>query len=110
MDYRHREYYLVHFNLMQREIYLNELRSLVLSLKMHKPYNHILYDKEPNIEYDGKWWRFTELKHIDMMLSCKKEEAKKLEYELNRLNNENKYGLKLKRCKFYRLTKEFCRQ
>ena len=107
MDYRFREYYLVHFNILFREYFLKHLKTNVPSLKMHKPYNHMAYEKYADAEYDGKWWRLTKLQHVDMMLSCNKKDACTLERELNKLNRPDDC---MKRCKFYRLTKGFCGQ
>lgn len=95
MDYRFRKYYLVAFNVAVYDMRIKHLKSFAPSLKIHPPYNHF---KNNDKDYDGN---YTHTYH-QLMISCKKEEAEAVEYELRKHSRTEDT--------FIELTKKVCGQ
>ncbi len=99
MDYRKRNYYLVKFDWSSREMRMEYLKLACKKLKMHAPYNHIKNNKRDFVKTDDDFVFFP-----DVMISCLKEDAEAIEYELRKMTRRDNYGY------YTKLTKEICNQ
>ena len=88
MDYRHRNYYLVTIDRTSYDMRLRYYKIAAPSLEIHSPYNHFKYNKYKD-GYDGMYTATSD--YWQMMVSCKKEEAEALEYELNKAERRDGY-------------------
>ena len=85
MDYRNRNYYFVTIDYASYNMRLSMYQWAAPSLKIHSPYNHVKWSDRERDLLNGSYWQ--------MMLSCKKEEAEALEYELRKAErNDNEYN------------------
>lgn len=91
MDYRYRRYYIV--SLCERDYNENirELKRAVPSLEIHKPYNHFVRSRKRKYE-DVHDCRRLGGRYVHALLTCRKEDAKKLIDKINELK-ERYYGL-----------------
>ena len=97
MDYRFRNYYLVHIGSFSYNMRLNNFKLLIPSLKIHPPYYHLKSNGHSADKINGRYWQ--------MMLSCKKEDSEAIEYELNKAVRRDERG-----SRFIKLNKEICGQ
>ena len=110
MDYRERKYYLARFYNYNQSIY--EIKNMIPSVKIHKPYNHFRNDKYKKLMklnkfsskksiYDGDICQ----NYVQCMISCKLEDCEKLE---KFLHEELKFVQSYTNIE--ELTKEICGQ
>ena len=112
MDYRNREYYLVDISWRTYDMRMNLFKLAAPSLKIHKPYNHFKYNKD-RYGYDGSSKNTSIVKNRcwQMMISCKKEDAIILEWELYKAKLRDKQiNNDVFSSDFIKLNKELCGQ
>lgn len=97
MDYRDRRYFLVSFHHDTRSLRIGNMRRADPSIKFHPPYNHFHGDIQFN-GYDGARNDITGLRFPSAMLSCKKDKADAILYELRKIAGEGRW------CGYYELT------
>lgn len=104
MDWRKRNYYLVSFNYDSHHMMTWLLKSEIPTIKFSPPYNHVGNHAPGSADlYDGRWIETTGIIRPDYMISCPEEDSECLEYELRKMTRRENG-------KFYKLTKEFCKQ
>lgn len=99
MDWRKRKYYLVKISSEAREMRDKNLKGISKYVEFHPPYSHFAEGK-----YDGCFHRITEIVSPSYMLSCRKEDAEAVEYELRKAVRNDMNS------KFCRLSKDACGQ
>ena len=102
MDYRNRRYFLVHFNPWYRSFRVDNLKRVAPTIKMYPPYNHL--PDSGHYGHDGSRHDVTGMHLADMMISCSKDEADAVLYELKSMVRKDC------RSQFFELTKSVCKQ
>lgn len=122
MDYRERKYYLIHTAFFYDE-YIDKLKSLIPSLKIHPPYNH--FRNNENINYLNDIRRkngYEVCDDIDIhdlaagygyasnMISCRIEESQLLDEICKSCKTKFHFHPDFRWMKLVELTKDICNQ